>query len=294
MKVGVVGALTIDITLEDGRMIGGPPWYAGNAIHALGGDAMLYSAVGEDFPEDFLRKLETTGLDTSHIIRVKDAKTYSFKPFFKKGLRLLKLVSEGPPLPVYVLEDFDAEAAIVSPVFKEVGVNHVKQLRSRTQVLSVDLQGFLRQVDSDGLIFLRAFAANDLLRQADVIHCSGEEAVALTGCGNVLDAAMTLSKLGVKTCLIGVENGLVLIDERDISSIEVVKPVAASDATGAGDILTGSFTVLLSAGMSAMDAAVRALEVVARSLVNPPPERVPVNLEVTGRLCRVAWRRPRV
>ncbi|MEM4280924.1 MAG: PfkB family carbohydrate kinase [Candidatus Caldarchaeum sp.] len=286
-----MGGLTIDITHGKTRIIGGPPWYAGTAVHASKAYAMLYSAVGGDFPADFLKKLAEAGLDASNVIKVEDASTYVFEPVFKDGARVLRLVSQGPPLPQHILENVDTEAVIVSPVFKEVGKEHVMQLRSRTEVLSVDLQGFLRQLDNNGYIFLRGLPLDEIFREADVIHCSAEEAVALTGRENVLDAATALAKLGAKICLVGFEDGLLLTGPHILSLIEVVEPVITNETTGAGDILTGAFTTLFAAGTPPEEAGVKALEAVARSLMNPPPERVPKNLELTGQLCRVAWRK---
>ncbi|MEM2237108.1 MAG: PfkB family carbohydrate kinase [Candidatus Caldarchaeum sp.] len=291
MRVAVVGALTIDITHGKTCIIGGPPWYAGTAVHALRADAVLYSAVGGDFPDDFMLKLAEAGLDTSNVIKVEDASSYVFEPVFKDGVRVLRLVSQGPPLPQNILENVDTEAVIVSPVFKEVGKEHVMQLRSRTEVLSVDLQGFLRQRDSNDYIFLRGLTLTEIFRVADVIHCSAEEAVALTGRENVLDAASALAKLGAKNCLVGFTDGLLLTDSRSLSLIEVVEPVITDEGTGAGDILTGAFTTLSAAGTPPEEAGVKALEVVARSLKNPPPDRVPKDLELTGKLCRVVWRK---
>lgn len=294
MKVAVVGAITIDITRQNDRIIGGPPWYAGAAIRVLGGEALLYSAVGEHFPESFFQKLVAAGFNASNVVKVEGARTHAFKPVFKDGARLLRLVSEGPSLPQKLIDNVNADAVIVSPVFKEVGVEHVRQLRSRTRVLAVDLQGFLRQVDSESNILLRAFPANEILTEADVVHCSAEEALALTGCEDVFDAATALSQLAVKTCLIGVDNGLLIIGPSRLSFIEIVERAPTNDSTGAGDILTGAFTVMFAAGLPPEEAGAKALEVVARSLANPPPDRVPPSLQLTCQLCRVAWQKPRV
>ncbi len=291
MKIAVVGGLTIDITLENIPIIGGPPWYAGTVSHALNSDVSIVSAVGTDYPTQFLQLLTKYGLNTSHVVKITVSNSYSFKPFFVKGARGLKLVSKGPENPLALLNDVEADAVIVSPVFKEVDEKLVKKARVKSGLLAIDIQGFVRDIDSQNNIVLTPLATYDVFRYADILHCSVEEALSLTGCNNIIDAASELAKHGARLCLIGLENGLLFLENKTLSFIEVKKPKSVKDTTGAGDILIGAFTTLVAEGCSSEEASLKALEAVSLSLERPPPRRVPEKLNLTGRASRVVWRR---
>ncbi len=291
MKVAVVGGLTIDITTENTPIIGGPPWYAGTVSRALNSDVTIVSAVGEDYPIQFLQLLTKSGLDISHVVKIAGSSSYSFKPFFIGGVRSLKLVSKGPKIPLTLLNDVEADAVIVSPVFKEVDEELVKKARLKSSLLAVDIQGFVRNVDSLNNIVLTPLATYGVLRYADILHCSVEEALSLTRCSNIIDAASELVKYGVRLCLIGLENGLLFLENKTLSFIEAEKAMSISDTTGAGDILTGAFTTLIAGGCPPEEASLKALEAVSLSLERPPPRRVPEKLNPTGLASRVVWRR---
>ncbi|MCS7129661.1 MAG: PfkB family carbohydrate kinase [Candidatus Caldarchaeum sp.] len=288
MKLAVVGGLTLDL-LDDRPVVGGPPWYAGTAAHAFGARVSLYSAVGEDFLPIHFRVLEEAELNHSNVVRHLGQRTYCFKPTFTKQGRRMKLVARGPDIKPENLENLNADAVIVSPVFKEVEERHLEKIRA--QMLAVDLQGFLREVDAEGNISLRPKQLDKILKIADLIHCSEEEALALFSADSLMNAASAFSRKGVKLCLVGARDGLYLIEGSQVCFIKPSRFENVVDTTGAGDILTGAFTALILSGLSAEQSAAEALAAVMLSLKNPPPKRVPEKLDTTQLSCRVVWRK---
>ncbi|MEM4380818.1 MAG: PfkB family carbohydrate kinase [Candidatus Caldarchaeum sp.] len=290
MKLSVVGALTVDL-IGSKPVVGGPPWYAGLAAHTCGATVSLISAVGEDFPEYFLEKIVEAGLDTSGVRIVEGARTYSFKPVFTEYGRRLKLVSLGPRISLEQLEELDADAVILSPVFRELELEHLEIVRRRVGHLTVDLQGFLREAGDVGEIYLNPLKDTSILKHAEVVHCSEEEALAISKKNNPYEALRYMNQHGVEKCLVGVENGLYVMNGDSVIFIQVVAPQSVEDTTGAGDVLTGAFTALACQGSSTEESAVRALELVRQSLNHPPPFRVPERITQSKPLCRVVWRK---
>ncbi|MEM4346174.1 MAG: PfkB family carbohydrate kinase [Candidatus Caldarchaeum sp.] len=290
MKISVVGALTVDL-IGDEPVVGGPPWYAGIAAHRCGAMVSLISTVGEDFPEYFFREIIEAGLDTSGVKTVKGARTYSFKPVFTESGRRLRLVSQGPRISLEQLEELDADAVIISPVFKELELEHLDAVRRRVERLTVDLQGFVRESGECGEIYLKPLNNTNVLKYAEVVHCSEEEAQAISMKNTPYEALRFMHRHGVGRCLLGVENGLYVMNGDSVMFIQVIDHQRVADTTGAGDILTGAFTALACQGLSAEESAVRALELVRRSMNYPPPLRVPERLTSSQPLCRVVWRK---
>jgi len=272
VEVAVVGALTIDYLNSNNPVPGGPPVYAGLAAASLDVKVKSFTAVGYDFPPSFIERLSGLGIEL-HIVRQHDRRSYQFKAVFKAGERMLSLISEGPEIPLQALEEIDTDAVIASPVFREIGFAHLSLLRNKTDMLVVDLQGFLRSVKNDGLVVLKPPASTEIISIADVLHCSEEEAVILTGRKRASEISGELRRLGVRTALVGFAEGLLVVSERGSVFLKAQNNYVPAETTGAGDMLTGAFTALLLKGLSAEEAAAKALGYVHFWLRVPPPYR---------------------
>ncbi len=290
MEVAIVGALTLDYLGDlSSPVLGGPPVYAGQAANALGVHVKAYTAVGEDFPKTLIKGLADLGIDLS-ATHVMGKPSYRFKAVFKDGKRMLSMISEGPEIPLQVLKDIGADAVIASPVFREVGVGHLSLLRERTEVLVVDLQGFLRNVSENGIVSLKKPAFKEIAFLADVLHCSEEEAAVLTGFDGPAEVAEALRGLGARTSLVGYVEGLLVVTGGNYMFLSVQNTYTPVDTTGAGDMLTGAFTALLMKGYSVEEAAAKALGYLSLWLRNPPPFRAASPSQPVPEV-KVVWRK---
>jgi len=290
VEVVIVGALTLDYLGDlSSPVLGGPPVYAGQAATALGVNVKAYTAVGEDFPKTLIKELADLGIDLS-ATHVLGKPSYRFKAVFKDGKRMLSLISEGPEIPLQSLEDVRADAVIASPVFREIGVKHLSLLRERTEVLVVDVQGFLRNVGENGLVGLRKPAFEEIASLADVLHCSEEEAAVLTGFNGPAEVSEALRRHGARTSLVGYVEGLLVVTEGNYMFLSVQNTHTPIDTTGAGDMLTGAFTALLMKGFSVEEAAAKALGYLSLWLRNPPPFRASSHSQPVPEV-KVVWKK---
>jgi len=290
VEVAIVGALTLDYLGDSSSpVLGGPPVYAGQAAKALGAHVKAYTAVGDDFPQPLIKRLTELGIELS-ATRVKDMPSYRFKAVFKAGKRMLSMISMGPEIPLQALEDIRADAVIASPVFKEISVEHLSLLRDRTELLVVDLQGFLRNLGENGLVSLKTPAMKEIAPLADVFHCSEEEAAVLTGFTGPAEVAEALQRLGARTTLVGYVEGVLVVTVGNYMFLNVQNNHTPVDTTGAGDMLTGALTALLLKGYSVEEAAANALGYVRLWLRNPPPFRAAAPSQPVPEV-KVVWRR---
>lgn len=162
-------------------------------------------------------------------------------------------------------------------LFSESGRGLVRTViasaRARAVPVSVDpaSAGFLRE--------LGAGPALALLRGADVLLPSRDEAQLLTGLSNPRDAAAVLSRrFPLVVVKRGPEGALVARDGAVRAEVPAVA-ATAQDATGAGDAFTGAFLTALIAGADAVSAAGEGCRAGARAVERlgaRPPDPTPI------------------
>ena len=93
--------------------------------------------------------------------------------------RFLKLLEKAPPIYPWNTHQ-DPCYVIANPVIGEVGVSLLRVLRTKSEVIALDLQGLVRSVTSSGDVVLTPHSeALDALRLVDVVHADVEEAECL-------------------------------------------------------------------------------------------------------------------
>lgn len=290
MKTAVVGGLTIDLH-GDTKLIGGPPWYAGIAVASTGNKVSAFSAIGEDYPQSFLNMMVEVGIDISSVVRMSGYGSFVLRHVYSEAGRRSVLVSEGPSIPTETLEDLDADIAILSTNHREAGYAHLKIMRLKSGKVSLDVQGFLREVDELGNVRLVGKDLLTMFELADVVHCSDDEAVALAGEKELIEA---VSKIGRKVpgiLLVGSRSALFVVESGLLHCLKPLEVVGSVDTTGAGDMLTAFFMLFWNSGLSPLEAAASAMNRVHEALKQPPPLRLVKSQPSHAAEVRVVWSR---
>lgn len=249
MKFTVVGHTTIDLIYVAEYPVrptpGGPPVYASMTALRLGCDTIPVSKVGYDFPEEFMVWLSKSGLNTSLYIRDLNSKTTRFKLVYGGSGRTLKLLGLCSPIVPNELEKLPKiELAHVGSVAGEVGPDTLKVLRAKVEMLSIDVQGFIRKFKEDGEVYEGGVLNSEVLSKADIIKLSKREAVSLTGTYDPIEAIKKLRKVysGILLLTLG-EMGSICSFDRGILQSPSYRPFKIIDPTGAGDSFVASFAV---------------------------------------------------
>src|SRR5438046_10106219 len=149
----VVGNPTID-ELIDRRGVGAKP--GGSALFAycaaayLGGKVRILGKIGEDYPQDILRRLEARHIDTKLLNRIRGQST-RFQITNLNGQRKLRLLAPGYPVAVPRRQAV-VEGVHLGPVFNEISDSVVKDLRNHCKFLALDIQRFIRTTSCCGII----------------------------------------------------------------------------------------------------------------------------------------------
>ena len=222
--------------------IGGPPFYSAIAASRLGARVAVLSKVGGDFPEKYLKILESERVDVTFVHLIKDAKTTSFDIKYMDDKREMRLQALSPKLlPEDVPVDFKAKVVHIAPIANEIPYRTFERLRRNTDTVCLDAQGYARKFDEKGNVKLKEWRDKRFLEKTSILKADEKEATYISGFSNLHKAAKKIAEYGVKTVIITMaDKGAVLLYNGKIQKIPAY-PVNVVDPTGAGDTFMGAY-----------------------------------------------------
>jgi len=241
MTVVVVGSMAFD-SLETP---------AGKREQALGGsanyfslcaanftDVKLVAVVGEDFPEDHIKKLESRGVDCAGLVRA-EGKTFHWKGRYGTDLneaetldtQLNVFASFDPELPESYRK---AETVFLANIDPELQLKVLEQIEN-PKVVAMDTMNFWITGPARP-------ALEKVIAKVDMLFVNDGEARLLSGEHNIVKAAKKIQELGVHTVVIKRgEYGALYFRENHIFFCPAYPLEDVIDPTGAGDTFAGGF-----------------------------------------------------
>ncbi|MEM2739852.1 MAG: PfkB family carbohydrate kinase [Candidatus Bathyarchaeia archaeon] len=190
MKLTVVGHAVIDYISIDGIPVrptpGGTVTYTSVAASKLGLDVAIISKVGLDFPEDFRRFLEDSGVSLT-CLQIEDrAYTTSYLIRYTSRGRRMWLRNRCSPITLADLNSLeDSDIVHLGPVACELDKTTVAELLRSRIPISLDVQGMLRKFTGNGYVTLAKNYDLSLLRGFKLVKLSLREAEVVVGSGSV-------------------------------------------------------------------------------------------------------------
>ena len=222
--------------------IGGPPFYSAITASRLGARVAVLSKVGGDFPEKYLKILESEKVDVRFVHLIKDAKTTSFHIKYMNNKREMRLQALSPKLlPEDVTVDFKAKIVHIAPIANEIPYRTFERLRRNADTVCLDPQGFTRRFNERGNVEPKEWRDKRFLEKTSILKADEKEAAYITGFSNPYRAAEKIAEYGVETVIVTMaEKGAILHCDGKIHEIPA-HPVRVADPTGAGDVFMGAF-----------------------------------------------------
>jgi ribokinase len=262
----VVGSLNMDLVVrsprhpQPGETLLGTEFHtfpggkgANQAVAAarLGGQVKLIGRVGADaFGNALLETLSQDGVDTRHVEQLQDALT---------GIALITVNDAGQNTIVVVpganakLSPPDLLSA--APSFEGASV---VVIQLEIPLLTVTYAADLARRHGARVVLNPAPAqplSATCLEQVDVLIPNQSEAALLTGCAAAGDAARRLMASGVRSVIVTMGEGGVLVVEDETATHLPAHRVSVVDTTAAGDAFVGAFAVALAEGRTVREAA---------------------------------------
>jgi len=256
----VIGHLTLDNIVRGvsfKKCMGGTAYYSSMVAKILGWNVGLISKVGFDFPREYLKTLESFGINMSRV-KFEDIPSTSFLLKYD-GDRVIRIMGRCSDIHINDVLDVINENIIVhvGPVANEVSMDIVKYVYENSKLCSIDLQGFMRFFDSQGFIKLvKPIFIDELFEYTDVLHCDFLEAFVGTGILDSIKSAKYLSnKYGLIVLLTMGREGMYLAYDNLIYHIpSIVNSVI--EETGAGDICTTAFLYMYDLSGDPLESAI--------------------------------------
>jgi len=259
----VVGHQTIDEIVLPGQPVrrspGGSVTFASLAATRIGRSTAVVSRVGRDFPEKYIQELIHQGINLDGVIRDRLLDTTRFEIRYQEGaeqrhLRLAKRCSEI--LPEDIPLDATAKAVHLGPVAGEISLETARQARKISELLSIDLQGCIRDFGPRGEVTLTRSLDQKLIDLVDIIKVSEDE-LTLASSFNNMSAAREELHLSRDKVLIVTRGkaGSKILRGDEVVEMPAYPVGKVRDPTGAGDAFIGVFVTELTHGSSLDESA---------------------------------------
>ncbi|MDI6758471.1 MAG: PfkB family carbohydrate kinase [Candidatus Omnitrophota bacterium] len=200
-------------------------------------DVHLASAIGRDFPREYLGFLKKKGVILNSLIQSEN-KTFKWKGEYKGDLSSAQTLNTE----LGVLLDFRPEVckeeqkigyvflANIDPDLQ----NHLLQQMRSPRLVALDSMNYWISCKREALL--------KLLKKVDIYTANDWEARELSGKANLVSAAKYLLSLGPKMILIKKgEHGVLAYSSKFIFSLPAYPTDKVIDPTGAGDTFAGAF-----------------------------------------------------
>jgi len=233
-----VGHITLDKVVTPNSevcMPGGTSFYFANALHNIDKQFLLVTAVGKkEWP--IIEALRNKGIQ---IVLLPSTNTVYFENIYPENqdIRIQHVLQKADPFIIEAFRDINASIFhIGSLLADDISIELIKYL-SRKGEVSLDVQGFLREVRGTEVHAIDWAEKKEVLQYISILKANESEMEVLTGNKEVADGVRILAEWGVKEVIITLgSRGSVIYVNKTFHLIPAFEPAAkAVDATGCGD-----------------------------------------------------------
>ncbi|MDD3359198.1 MAG: PfkB family carbohydrate kinase [Parabacteroides sp.] len=233
-----VGHITLDKVVTPKNTVhmpGGTSFYFSHAIkHFDDIDFTLVTAIAES-EMAVADDLRSKGID----VKVLPSKhSVYFENIYGENQdnRTQRVLAKADPFTVNQLEDTEAGIFHLGTLLADDFSLEVVKYLSEKGLVSVDSQGYLREVRDQNVYAIDWAGKEEALQYIHFLKANEHEMEVLTGYSDVISAAKQLYAWGVKEVLITLGSlGSVIYDGEIFYKIPAYKPKEVVDATGCGD-----------------------------------------------------------
>lgn len=257
-KICCIGHITHDkiITPEtEVDMPGGTSYYFAHAMYHLNGgkDFQLVTSLAETDMQA-VTDLRQLGINVS-VVPSRHTVYFENKYSENQNNRTQRVLAKADPFTVESLKNLKASVFhLGSLLADDFSLQVIESLAGRGEV-SVDSQGYLREVRGEKVYAVDWKEKREALRHIDVLKVNEYEMEVLTGHKDAHDAALQLAEWGVKEVCVTLGNyGSVILEDNHFYDICAYPPLRVVDATGCGDTYSTGYLYMRSRGANPSEA----------------------------------------
>lgn len=243
MSLLVVGTVAFDAIEtpfgKTDKIIGGAATYIALAASYFTKKVNIVSVVGDDFPQDEIKNMQSHGINTEGL-QIKQGE----KSFFWSGKYHLNMNTRDTLITeLNVLQNFDpilpdkyqdCQFLMLGNLSPHIQRQVIERLKKRPKLILMDTMNFWMNVAMDDLLHT--------LSMVDVLTINDEEARQLSGEYSLVKAAKKILQMGPKYLAIKKgEHGALLFNTQQVFFAPALPLEDVFDPTGAGDSFAGGF-----------------------------------------------------
>ncbi|MBY9001462.1 MAG: hypothetical protein KGD64_11130 [Candidatus Heimdallarchaeota archaeon] len=217
------------------NQLGGPVSYASIVFPILSVNGRCITTFGKDIPEKYLEYF--SNIKNCSFEYEYSAKTTRFLHKIYPKSRLLYLLDQANNMDEFIRKFQGGKGCLVSPIYHEFTLNAVDWARKEHDYLGVDVQGFMRGLDSENKIIplYNPKFISDLTKEADIVKFSLKEASHFTQSKSYTEILEKLPSHCTQVVTLG-EKGLLFSQKEKFYKLTALNKIER-DSTGAGDVL---------------------------------------------------------
>lgn len=232
-------------------MPGGTSYYFSHGISHLN-DWKNYKLVTSLAPSEYSSVDELTGKGLNVEI-IPSKKTVYFENSYgiNQNNRTQRVLAKADPFTVEKIQHIEAKIFHLGSLLSDDFSLEVIKYLSKKGILSVDAQGYLREVRGENVYPIDWCEKKEALKYVHILKVNEHEAKVLTGLDDYQAAARQLAEWGVKEVLLTLgSEGSIIYAENSFYYIPAYPPKEVVDATGCGDTYMLGYLYMRNKGVS--------------------------------------------
>ena len=249
-----IGHITLDKIITPKQTIympGGTSYYFSHGISHLN-DWKNYKLVTSLAPSEYSSVDELTGKGLNVEI-IPSKKTVYFENSYgiNQNNRTQRVLAKADPFTVEKIQHIEAKIFHLGSLLSDDFSLDVIKYLSKKGILSVDAQGYLREVRGENVYPIDWCEKKEALKYVHILKVNEHEAKVLTGLDDYQAAARQLAEWGVKEVLLTLgSEGSIIYAENSLYYIPAYPPKEVVDATGCGDTYMLGYLYMRNKGVS--------------------------------------------
>ena len=249
-----IGHITLDKIITPKQTIympGGTSYYFSHGISHLN-DWKNYKLVTSLAPSEYSSVDELTGKGLNVEI-IPSKKTVYFENSYgiNQNNRTQRVLAKADPFTVEKIQHIEAKIFHLGSLLSDDFSLDVIKYLSKKGILSVDAQGYLREVRGENGYPIDWCEKKEALKYVHILKVNEHEAKVLTGLDDYQAAARQLAEWGVKEVLLTLgSEGSIIYAENSFYYIPAYPPKEVVDATGCGDTYMLGYLYMRNKGVS--------------------------------------------
>ena len=249
-----IGHVTLDKIVTPKRTIsmpGGTSYYFSYGMKHLN-NARNYKLITALAPSEYksVEDMREQGINVK-VIPSRNTVYFENKYGENQDERTQRVLAKADPFTIESLENEEAHIFHLGSLLSDDFSIDVLKYLSTKGILSVDAQGYLREVRGEKVYPVDWENKTEALKYIDILKVNEHEAEVLTGFKDLEKAAIQLAEWGVKEVLLTLGSmGSIIYAENEFYKIPAYPPREVVDATGCGDTYAMAYLYMRNQGAS--------------------------------------------